>query len=71
MYDKKVRNCNAVKKLTDMVLVVIIAFISEFFSDAFLGGKFATLLICMLLIMIVTTPLKLWLDKKIEEYFVD
>lgn len=69
MYDKNTKKCNTIKKFTDILIIIIAVFISQLISDSYFDGKFIALLICMLIIMFVSTPLKIWIDKKIENHF--
>ncbi|MGN0347991.1 MAG: hypothetical protein ACI4DR_00500 [Roseburia sp.] len=69
MYDKNIKKCNLIKKSTDILVVAIILLVSQFVSDRFFDGKFAALLSCMLILMLISTPLKWYIDKKIETHF--
>lgn len=71
MFDKKTRNCNLVKRITDILLVEIGVFLAQVVTDNFLGGLFIWNLIILILFLFFITPLKISIDSRIDQYYMN
>lgn len=69
MIDKNTRNCNLMKRMIDIIQMILAVIIAQLITDRYLGGAFGWTVFIMLLILLVLTPLGIWLDKKIEAYY--
>ncbi len=69
MIDKNTRNCNLMKRMIDIIQMILAVIIAQLIADRYLGGDFGWTVLIMLLILLVLTPLGIWLDKKIEAYY--
>ena len=69
MLDKNTRNCNLMKRIIDIIQMILAVIIAQLITDRYLGGTFGWTVLIMLLIFLVLTPLGIWLDKKIEAYY--
>lgn len=69
MIDKNTRNCNLMKRIINIIQMIIAVIIAQLIADRYLGGAFGWTVLIMLFILLVLTPLGIWLDKKIESYY--
>ncbi len=69
MLDKNTRNCNLMKRIIDIIQMILAVIIAQLITDRYLGGTFGWTVLIMLLIFLALTPLGIWLDKKIEAYY--
>lgn len=71
MVDKNTRNCNLVKRITDILFVAIGAFLAQAVSDNFLNGSFVWNLIILVVFLFIITPLKISIDSGIDQYYMN
>lgn len=71
MVEKNTRNCNLVKRITDILFVVIGSFLAQVISDNFLNGSFAWSLIILIVFLLIITPLKISIDSRIDKYYMN
>ena len=55
--------------MIDIIQMILAVIIAHLIADRYLGGAFGWTVLIMLLILLVLTPLGIWLDKKIEAYY--
>lgn len=69
MIDKNVRNCNVVKRLVKVVITAIVVIAAQMIADAFLDGSFMWTWIIVVIILLILTPLEIYLDNKIDKHY--
>jgi len=71
MVDKNTRNCNIVKKISDIFIVIVGETLSQFISKNFFNDSIWHNLIILIVFLLVMTPVKLYIDNNIDRYFLN
>lgn len=67
MIDKKVRNKNLLKKIIQIILVTLAAICGDLASDWWFDGVFIWQCVITIIIVIIITPLIIWIENRIDE----
>lgn len=59
------------KKITDIIFVILGSFLSQFISNNFFNDSFWLTLIILIVFLLIMTPVKIYIDSKIDRYFID
>lgn len=66
MYDKSTRNRNLLKRLIDIVMVLIGVTIADLISGKFFDDSLSMRIILIIIFMAIMVPIDLYIEKKLD-----
>lgn len=66
MYDKSTRNRNLLKRLIDIVMVLIGVTIADLISGKFFNDSLSMRIILIIIFMAIMVPIDLYIEKKLD-----
>lgn len=66
MYDKSTRNRNLLKRLIDIVMVLIGVTIADLISGKFFNGSLGMQIVLIIIFMAIMVPIDLYIEKKLD-----